>query len=67
MARRFVSSRPLLGSALAGLGAFVVFAGICMIAGESPGASAGGGLFIGIAVGGALALRYLLSRNQQAR
>jgi hypothetical protein len=64
MARRFVSSRPLLGSMLAGVASFAVFAAICLMAGESAGASVGGGVFIGVAVGGALALRHLISRHQ---
>ena len=62
--RRWVSTRPLLGSVLAGLIGFAAFAAISLIAGESVGSSVIGGLFIGIAVGGALALRHLMSRRQ---
>ena len=64
MIRRFVSTRPLLGSALAGLIALATFAAINLAAGEGAAASAIGGLVVGIAVGGALALRNLLSRSQ---
>ena len=64
MARRFMTARPLLGSALAGLFAFAVFVAICVIAGEKASASVAGGVFVGIAVGGALALRYLMTRRQ---
>jgi hypothetical protein len=64
MARRFMTARPLLGSALAGFAAFALFAGICLIAGENAGDSLAGALFLGIAVGGALALAHLLSRRQ---
>lgn len=64
MARRFMTARPLLGSLLAGVGAFALFFAICMIAGEAPGTSLAGGLFLGIAVGGALALAHVMSRRQ---
>jgi hypothetical protein len=64
MARRFMTARPLLGSALAGLGAFVVFVGICMIAGEKASVSIAGGVFLGVAVGGALALANVMSRRR---
>lgn len=64
MARRFMTDRPLLGSALAGLAAFVLFVGICMIAGEKASLSIAGGVFLGVAVGGALALANVMSRRQ---
>jgi hypothetical protein len=64
MPRRFVSSRPLLGSALLGLIAFVVFVAICMAAGEGTADSLAGGLFLGVAVGGSLALAHVLHRRQ---
>jgi hypothetical protein len=64
MIRRFVSTRPFLGSALAGLVALATFAAINLAAGESATASVIGGLVVGVAVGGALALRNLLSRRQ---
>jgi hypothetical protein len=64
MARRFVSARPLLGSALLGLIAFVVFVAICLVAGEAAGDSLAGGLFLGIAVGGSLALANVVSRRR---
>ena len=59
-----MTARPLLGSALAGLGAFALFVAICMAAGEGVGESLAGGLFLGIAVGGALALAHVLSRRR---
>jgi hypothetical protein len=64
VARRFLTARPLLGSALAGLTAFVVFVGICMIAGEKASVSIAGGVFVGVAVGGALGLAHVMSRRQ---
>jgi hypothetical protein len=64
MARRFMTARPLLGSLLAGLGAFALFVAICLVAGEPAGPSIGGGVFLGIAVGGALALAHVMSRRR---
>jgi hypothetical protein len=49
---------------LAGLGSFAVFTSICLAAGEGATASFSGGVFIGVAVGGALALRHLITRHQ---
>jgi hypothetical protein len=63
MARRFMTARPLLGSALAGLAAFVVFVGIGMAAGEKVSVSIVSGVFLGVAVGGALALAHVMSRR----
>ena len=59
-----MAERPLLGSALAGLTAFVLFSGICVIAGDRAGVSIAAGIFLGVAVGGALALRAVMSRRQ---
>jgi hypothetical protein len=64
MARRFMTARPLLGSALAGLAAFGVFVAICLAAGEDVAQSVSAGVFLGIAVGGALALANVLSRRR---
>jgi hypothetical protein len=49
---------------LAGLATFAVFTAICLAAGEGATPSISGGVFIGVAVGGALALRHLISRHQ---
>jgi hypothetical protein len=59
-----MAKRPLLGSALAGLVALAVFGGISLAAGESATDSIIGGLFVGVAVGGALALAHQFSRRQ---
>ena len=61
--RRLVSTRPLLGSLLLGVGALVVFAVINLAAGEGAEASLIGGVVVGIAVAGALLLAHLLSRR----
>ncbi len=61
--RRFVNTRPLLGSSLLGLAAFVVFAVINLVAGEGAEASLIGGVVVGIAVAGGLGLATLLSRR----
>jgi hypothetical protein len=62
--RDLMAKRPLLGSVLAGLVALGVFAGISLAAGERATESLIGGLFVGVAVGGALALAHLFSRRQ---
>jgi hypothetical protein len=59
-----MAKRPLLGSALLGLVALAVFTGISLAAGESATESITGGLFVGVAVGGALALAHLFSRRR---
>jgi hypothetical protein len=65
--RNFVRARPLLGSSLAGFVVFAGFAVICLAAGENAADSLIVGAFLGIAAGGGLALRYLMSRGQARR
>lgn len=61
--RDMMRTRPLVGSALAGLAALLVFAAISLAAGEGAASSIAGGAFIGIVVGGSLALAHVLSRR----
>lgn len=65
--RAFVRARPLVGSALVGLLVFLGFAGVCLAAGENAADSVILGAYLGLGTGGALALRYLMSRGRAHR